>query len=148
SKAQRDAEFALDQHRHHLARPQRKFELHLQRALCHCVVNPLQVFPVELRRTSEQRLGFQSPPSATPILGQPAIPSQLYIVDLLIPKTRATSSGLSPSWTLCTARSRIASSVARSSCLASFFRMRCNESYSTHCVKRNVYLLMNRLRSL
>src|SRR5262245_57625211 len=73
-QAQRDIEFIVDQCRHHLARPQRKSELELQRILLrHRVVNPLQLLAIELRWTSEQRLGFQRSPAATSILCQPAI---------------------------------------------------------------------------
>src|SRR6516165_776390 len=73
-QAQRDIEFIVDQCRHHLARPQRKRELELQRIrLRHRVVNPLQLLAIELRWTSEQRLGLQRSPAATSILCQPAI---------------------------------------------------------------------------
>src|SRR6266852_4823483 len=73
-QAQRDIEFIFDQRRHHLARPQRKCELELQRILLrHRVVNPLQLLAIEFRRTPKQRLGLQRSPAATPILRQPAI---------------------------------------------------------------------------
>src|SRR6266852_3256602 len=73
-QAQRDIEFIFDQRRHHLARPQRKCELELQRILLrHRVVNPLQLLAIEFRRTPKQRLGLQRSPAATPILCQPAI---------------------------------------------------------------------------
>src|SRR6266849_7471227 len=73
-QAQRDVEFVLDQRGHHLARPQGKSELELQRALLrHRVINPPELSAIEFRRTSEQRLGFQRPPSTTSILCQPAI---------------------------------------------------------------------------
>src|SRR5882724_7502512 len=73
-QAQRDVEFVLDQRGHHLARPQGKSELELQRALLrHRVINPPELSAIEFRRTSEQRLGFQRPPPTTSILCQPAI---------------------------------------------------------------------------
>src|SRR2546425_5764351 len=73
-QAQRDVEFVLDQRGHHLARPQGKSELELQRALLrHRVINPPELSAIEFRRTSEQRLGLQRPPSTTSILCQPAI---------------------------------------------------------------------------
>src|SRR6516164_3912168 len=73
-QAQRDIEFIVDQCRHHLARPQRKGELELQRVLLrHRVVNPLQLLAIEFRRTPEQRLGLQRSPAAAPILRQPTI---------------------------------------------------------------------------
>src|SRR5712664_2998445 len=72
-QAQRDIEFIFDQRRHHLARPQRKCELELQRVLLrHRVVNPLQLLAIEFRRTPKQRLGLQRSPAATSILCQPA----------------------------------------------------------------------------
>src|SRR6266481_8812691 len=73
-QAQRDIEFIFDQRCHHLARPQRKCELELQRILLrHRVVNPLQLLAVKFRRTPKQRLGLQRSPAATPILRQPTI---------------------------------------------------------------------------
>src|SRR5260370_1314606 len=51
-QAQQDIEFIFDQRRYHLARPQRKCELELQRVLLrHRVVNPLQLPAIEFRRT-------------------------------------------------------------------------------------------------
>jgi hypothetical protein len=41
--------------------------------LRHRVVNPLQLLAIEFRWPSEQRLGLQRAPAATPILRQPAI---------------------------------------------------------------------------
>src|ERR1700720_3402189 len=74
NQAQRDIEFIFDQRCNHLARPQRKCELELQRILLrHRVVNPLQLLAVEFRRTPKQRLGLQRSPAATPILRQPTI---------------------------------------------------------------------------
>src|SRR5260370_15492075 len=64
----------FDQRRHHLARPQRKCELELQRVLVRQrVVNPVQLLAIELRRTPKQRLGLQRSPAGTSILWQPAI---------------------------------------------------------------------------
>src|SRR5258707_9908952 len=58
-QAQRDIEFIFDQRRYHLARPQRKCALELQRVLLrHRVVNPLQLPAIEFRRTPKQRLGL------------------------------------------------------------------------------------------
>src|SRR5258708_28959821 len=74
NQAQRDIEFIFDQRRHHLARPQRKCELELERVLLrHRVVNPLQLLAIEFRRTPKPRLGLQRSPAATSILCQPAI---------------------------------------------------------------------------
>ena len=51
---QRDVEFPLDQSRHHLACPQCKRKLQLQRILLrHRVVNPLHRARVQLRRPAE-----------------------------------------------------------------------------------------------
>src|SRR5258707_2281535 len=73
-QAQRDIEFIFDQRCHHLARPQRKCELELQRILLrHRVVNPLQLLAVKFRRTPKQRFGLQRSPAAKPILRQPTI---------------------------------------------------------------------------
>ena len=51
---QRDVEFPLDQSRHHLARPQCKRKLQLQRILLrHRVVNPLHRARIQLKRPAE-----------------------------------------------------------------------------------------------
>src|SRR5437016_14522486 len=73
-QAQRDVEFVLDQRGQHLARPQGKSELELQRALLrHRVVNPPELSAIVFWRTSEQRLGFKRPPSTTAILCSPPL---------------------------------------------------------------------------
>src|ERR1035441_8874334 len=73
-RAQDNTELVLDQLRDHLACPQRKRELQLQRVfLCHRVVNPPQLLAVELRRTSRQGLRLQTIPAATPVSRQPSV---------------------------------------------------------------------------
>src|SRR5450631_4903999 len=104
--AQNHMELILDQLRHHRARPQRKLEFQLQRVLPrHRAVNPLQCPAIEFRGTSRERLCFQGAPTTT------YCASHLYMAVRPTPKIWATTSGLSPSCTRCTARSRIASNV-------------------------------------
>ncbi len=75
-RAQNDAEFVLDQLRHHLARPQRERELQLQRVLArHRIVHPPHHLAIELRRTPGQRFRFQPIPPAAPIAREPAVNS-------------------------------------------------------------------------
>ena len=73
-KAEPDPVFVGDQLRDHLARPQRKLKLQLQRILLrNCVIQPLQLPAVQLRRPSRHRLRLQRSPPAAPIGRQPLV---------------------------------------------------------------------------
>src|SRR5271157_1047432 len=75
--AQCYAELVLDELGHHLAGPQRKHELQLQRILLgHHIVNPLQLLAVQLRRTPEQWFGLQRAPAAAPVFREPPVNSR------------------------------------------------------------------------
>src|SRR5665811_1006722 len=105
--AQNHMELILDQLRHHRARPQRKLEFQLQRVLPrHRAVNPLHARPSSFGGRPGTGFAFRAPQPPRRYCA-----SHLYMAVRPTPKIWATTSGLSPSCTRCTARSRIASSV-------------------------------------
>ena len=108
-RARPDVISVLDEPGYHLARPQRILKIELHRVLRrHRVVDPLELPAVQLWRTAKQRLCFKCPPilhADTDSASGISPPDQM-------PKTFATTSGLSPFCTRRTARSLIASSVA------------------------------------
>src|SRR5271163_271807 len=70
--AQDNLEFGLDDLRHHLARPQRKFKFELQRILLrHRFVNPFQFLVVQLWWTTKKRPRLQRAPATLAITRQP-----------------------------------------------------------------------------
>src|ERR1700692_1277530 len=72
--AQRDAKLIQDQLGHHVARPQSKRKLQLQRILlCHGLVNPLHSSCIQFGRSYKPRLDLQRPPPTSPILRQPSV---------------------------------------------------------------------------
>src|ERR1700674_1086922 len=140
-QAQRDVEFIFDQRRYHLACPQSKRKLELQWVLLrHRIVNPLQFPAVKLRRTPEQRLGFQRSPTTTSILCQP--PVNRRTID-----ANNTSDEFRTFTVLDTAHRtlthRLQRRVIQSPCIVPSHARR--ESYSPRPVKHEVYLLMYRL---
>src|SRR6202171_4810891 len=140
-QAQRDVEFIFDQRRYHLARPQSKRKLELQWVLLrHRIVNPLQFPAVKLRRTPEQRLGFQRSPTTTSILCQP--PVNRRTID-----ANNTSDEFRTFTVLDTAHRTLTHHLQRrviqSPCIVPSHARR--ESYSPRRVKHEVYLLMYRL---
>src|SRR5258708_24468291 len=141
-QAQRDIEFIFDQRCHHLARPQRKCELELQRILLrHRVVNPLQLLAVKFRRTPKQRFGLQRSPAATPILRQPTIDRRTIDAENISNNFRAFT-------ILNTAHStlthRLQCSVIQSARIVCPHAQR--ESYSRRHVKKSMltYVLINK----
>src|SRR6266478_7484399 len=140
--AQRDLEFIFDQRCHHLARPQRKCELELQRILLrHRVVNPLQLLSGKFQRTPKQRFGLQRSPAATPILRQPTIDRRTIDAENISNNFRAFT-------ILNTAHStlthRLQCGVIQSARIVCPHAQR--ESYSRRHVKKSMltYVLINR----
>src|SRR6202795_3076186 len=70
--AQNNLEFGLDDLRHHLARPQRKFKFELQGIfLRYRFVNPFQFLVVQLWWTTKKRFRLQGAPATLAITRQP-----------------------------------------------------------------------------
>src|ERR1019366_3946858 len=131
----------MEQLRDHLACPQRKRELQLQRVfLRHSGVNPPQLLAVELRRASRQGLRLQTIPAATPVSHQPSVYGRP--VD-----TKNTSDDL---WTFAIMNTlhrahahlfqRLMIQLSRV-----VFSHAGTESIPVHAVKQNIELLMNGL---